>query len=122
MGTNYYWHEKDPTCSHCNRGSISDGLHIGKRSGGWTFSWRGYEPDHRRELPQGIRSSKEWVDFIRSHEGAVYNEYGELIPKEEFIAMALDWSGPDMRRHDSLPYCRVTVDEDGHDILWSEFS
>jgi len=63
---------------------FTDGMsvHIGKRSGGWKFSWN----FHNGKF---YTNKKELFDFIRS--GRIVNEYGEQIPTEEFIHMAIGW-------------------------------
>jgi hypothetical protein len=69
MGTNYY-HIKDK-CPHCGR--HDEPLHIGKSSGGWTFSFHGTEQ---------IRSYKDWLSQLSI--GTIQDEYGDEISLEEF--------------------------------------
>jgi len=38
MGINYFWHRD--VCPHCDR--PAEIRHIGKKSGGWQFAFRGY--------------------------------------------------------------------------------
>ena len=61
-------------------------IHLGKRSMGWKFIWNfnknKYYSDKRTLL-----------NFIKT--GRVVDEYGELIPNEEFIKEALEWGEPD---------------------------
>jgi len=57
-------------------------VHLGKRSGGWRFTWnfhKGRYYGNRQEL----------FAFIRS--GRVVDEYGEELSPDEFIEMALNW-------------------------------
>jgi hypothetical protein len=57
-------------------------VHLGKRSGGWRFTWNfhnGRYYSNRQEL----------FDFIRS--GRVVDEYGTPRDPSEFIEMALGW-------------------------------
>lgn len=71
MGTNYYVETNKCTC--CGR---SDTQHIGKSSGGWTFSFRGYEQ---------IRSYAEWVPILKA--GRIYDEYGGEKSFDAFDAL-----------------------------------
>ena len=61
-------------------------VHVGKRSGGWKFLWN--FNDNRF-----YKNKQELLDFIRS--GRIVNEYGEELPVDEFITMALSWGQPD---------------------------
>lgn len=60
-------------------------IHLGKRSMGWKFIWN----FHKNEF---YSNKEELFAFIRS--GRVIDEYGELIPNEEFIKEALEWGEP----------------------------
>lgn len=57
-------------------------VHLGKRSGGWRFTWNFHRGKH-----YGTR--EELFAFIRS--GRVVDEYGTQYEPEEFIQMALNW-------------------------------
>jgi hypothetical protein len=57
-------------------------VHLGKRSGGWTFSWNHNNWVYYQDKETLIR-------YI--NEGRVVNEYGEDLATEEFIEMALNW-------------------------------
>jgi len=61
-------------------------IHLGKRSGGWKFTWNFHNDKY-------YSNKEELLSFIRS--GRVVNEYGDLIDNEEFIKMALEWGQPD---------------------------
>ena len=60
-------------------------IHLGKRSMGWKFVWNFHGNRY-------YTNKEELFDFIRR--GRVINEYGELIPNEEFIDGALNWCQP----------------------------
>jgi hypothetical protein len=62
MGTNFFWREK--FCGECGR---FDEKHVGKRSGGWSFTFREHE---------GIRSRADWVAYVAKGEGGLIDEYG----------------------------------------------
>lgn len=57
-------------------------IHLGKRSGGWTFTW-----NHNNW--KYFNSKDSLFEFIRN--GRVVNEYGDDQDSEEFITMALEW-------------------------------
>ena len=67
-------------------------VHLGKRSGGWKFSW-----NHNNWCY--YRGKETLLEFIRS--GRVVNEYGDEQNVEEFIEMALNWclDGWDSKRY-----------------------
>lgn len=69
-------------------------IHLGKRSSGWRFSWNFHNDQY-------YSSKDELLKFIRS--GRVVDEYGEEIPADEFIEMALNWC-PDGRIADEEYY------------------
>ena len=61
-------------------------VHLGKRSGGWKFSWN----FHNNKF---YSNKEELLKFIRS--GRVVDEYGAEVEVEEFIEEALNWGQPD---------------------------
>lgn len=78
MGTNFY-HRFNVS----EDGSEYFERHIGKRSGGWEFSFRGY--DGRGGEPK-IRSWADWK-FHLLKEGKIFDEYGTEHGPAQFIAM-----------------------------------
>lgn len=78
MGTNYYLHVN--VCSLCRKPEKS--YHIGKSSGGWTFSFRGYRNDCE-ELK--ILSYKDWLNFIAGCASCqIVDEYGDYVTLDDF--------------------------------------
>jgi len=75
MGTNYYTVMDEP-CEHC--GHRSDGLHIGKSSFGWAFSFAPY-PDH------GLTSWAAWRAYLEKRQ--IRDEYGDPVSLDELSAM-----------------------------------
>jgi hypothetical protein len=71
MGTNYYWHAKEP-CPSCKRDY--ERLHIGKSSDGWCFSLH-IIPEER------INSLEDWQERYKT--GVIKDEYGDTITPEE---------------------------------------
>jgi hypothetical protein len=61
-------------------------IHLGKGSSGWKFVWNFHDNKY-------YSSKEELLKFIRS--GRVIDEYGDLVPNEEFITEALEWGQPD---------------------------
>ena len=72
MGTNYYL--SDPPCLTCGRVSDKDDwVHLGKSSGGWTFSFRGSDQ---------VRNYEEWCKQIEdalADRKIIINEYEEPV-------------------------------------------
>ena len=61
-------------------------IHLGKRSGGWKFSWNFHNNKY-------YSNKEELFKFIRS--GRIVDEYGTEMDVEEFITMSLEWGQPD---------------------------
>ena len=70
MGTNYYL--RIPRCSCC--GHQDDGLHIGKSSCGWRFTFNG-------TLNTNIEA---WRKAIASTDVCIYDEEGTCVSKSAF--------------------------------------
>lgn len=76
MGTNYFLPpECGSPCYHC----ADTGLHIGKRSAGWTFGFQSHPSE-------GLTSWTAWQERIAA-EGLVIDEYGDRFTPAEFTAM-----------------------------------
>jgi len=86
MGTNYYWRFDECRC--CER---YEEKHIGKRSGGWEFCFRGYRDDSV-DASETILSWADWKARLQS--GGILDEYGTPIPVDEFIKMVEKEAGP----------------------------
>lgn len=80
MGTNYYL-MKSAACSAC--GHAPEPIHIGKSSGGWTFSLHVYPGNS--DLPQNFN---DWKNLIEVY--PITNEYGASISSEEMIETITD--------------------------------
>lgn len=82
MGTNFYWHYN--ICQYCGR---HDSAHVGKRSMGWSFSFRAWPhklqdesfPDwgYHPESPFGfeVMSRADWRRVFEEFPGTLYDEY-----------------------------------------------
>lgn len=86
MGTNYYVVEN--RCRHCNRRDL---VHIGKKSFGWRFFFRGYDD---------TRTVEQWRSRIENADG-IENEYGEPVDTPEFWAMV----EASRSRRDHIEHC-----------------
>lgn len=94
MGTNYYaLRGEDTVCSHClGTGKETVHTHIGKSSGGWTFSFhaaRDYDlyPNtwgSDRPEPRKIESYFEWLEYLALPGIKIINEYGEEVSLADF--------------------------------------
>jgi hypothetical protein len=76
MGTNYYY--RTDICKCCNRYTER---HIGKKSYGWEFSFRGYQEYDGVTLKSWI----DWKNYFQANYGKVFNEYGDEITIDKFI-------------------------------------
>lgn len=86
MGTNFYWH--DQACGSCGRFEV---IHVGKRSAGWSFGFRGYrhelmDPAHPDwgydyQSPFGVpvRSRDDWRQVLTGRPGRLVDEYREQV-------------------------------------------
>lgn len=124
MGTNYYWHcpirAKCLTCGHQEPG---ERLHIGKSSGGWTFSFRAHE-----DPP--LKSYAQWLRWLRQPGGRIVDEYGREHTLEAFMAWVEKKKGEQnnhtlyVRENPALHWCadRCFLDPEGHSFSMGEFS
>ena len=76
MGTNYYVAEN--RCECCKR--FDKEVHIGKKSHGWAFSFRGY-----KEHPTKLTSWKEWKEYLKDKE--IVDEYGDVVDYAWFCGL-----------------------------------
>jgi hypothetical protein len=126
MGTNYYVAKN--LCECCNR--YDDDYHIGKSSGGWSFSFQGYKYEN-------LTSWKQWKEFLKDQ--IIIDEYGETMPYAEFVEMietvkSPNYVWPDGRknkvhneegRKDSRPWFDPKYDwddKDGYSFTTKHFS
>ena len=77
MGTNFYASAAcDHPCEHCQ----PERLHIGKRSGGWTFGFEAHDK-------LGLTTRKAWQAYLRQPGVAITDEYGQQYTPDEFDAL-----------------------------------
>ncbi|MBU8839116.1 hypothetical protein [Mycolicibacterium goodii] len=78
MSTNFY--AVGPGAERLDNQS-DPGLHIGKKSGGWDFLFRGHP-----EL--GLTTVASWREFLTQPDRQIVTEYGTVQKPDEFFAMA----------------------------------
>lgn len=82
MGTNYYYeNEKCHACGHC-----PEKVHIGKKSKGWKFLFRGY-------VDKEIFCYDDWIHLLNSSSLVVVDEYGNYHSLDAFIEIIALVSG-----------------------------
>lgn len=108
MSTNFYVQD-DPTCGNPDH---IETLHIGKRSGGWRFSFHGVPK-------KGLVSWGVWQAFLAGR--TVEDEYGQKMTAAEFISMVDGWNiGKPGSPHDH-PDPNRYHDDEGNDFYNGEF-
>ena len=118
MGTNYY--AQVNVCKHCQRPSHS--LHIGKSSGGWTFSFRAYEK-YDSEYEIVIRSWEDWEKFLQRPDVTICDEYDDMRSFEFFRDVVFGDNRPSqMQNHTDCYPDGNFKDKDGHSFSTGEFS
>lgn len=74
MGTNFYTKTAEcPTCGH-----KPEGIHLGKSSFGWNFSFQ----YNGGKYYKNVRAMKKWLK-----DKQIVNEYGESVTHEDFWKM-----------------------------------
>lgn len=84
-------------------------IHLGKRSGGWKFLWNSnviqycdgyidketgkFVPVYKFDTVYPL-THKGITEFVMRDDVIIYDEYGELQPKREFLDMAFSWEQP----------------------------
>jgi len=112
MGTNYYLHQN--VCEHCKRSD--EPVHIGKSSGGWSFSFRGYRSEHD---PLGaITSEADWRRVITEGDGQILNEYGDRIGVIEFWQMI---EAKKIEPNNHTTYCRNDAQHSDHGYRFCDY-
>jgi hypothetical protein len=87
MSTNFTLHIQ--ACPACRRSEAR--FHIGKRSGGWKFLWRGYRNPSDAPFFHPMLTREDWEKIILDPLNQVFDEYGEIWSPAKFIAMAKEW-------------------------------
>lgn len=118
MGTNYY--QLTDRCEHCHR---SKQRHIGKSSGGWTFSFHAIPEE-------GIESYADWLRELEL-QPHIEDEYGQPVTLEEFKQVVESKRNAE---NNHTTYCMNSIydrayarencylDPEGHSFSRGEFS
>ena len=129
MGTNYSMRfpSPSPICECCGHPTQrEDELHLGKASGGWSFTFHGNDDLYGGVL---IRSQVEWEAEVQRRLDlgqVIYDEYGTLEPFPDLQAWIRQVAGN--RNHtrycrEHHPYdLRCWLDDQGNAFRGGEFS
>lgn len=104
MGTNFYL--RSEICGHCDHAKKEQ--HIGKRSGGWKFTWRGYRDD----VPP-VTSKKDWAALFQAPGVQIKDEYGQKYTPQEFLDMVDAWDANPKNTHTHYAYVRDPANSRG---------
>lgn len=88
MSTNFYLHRDPQDCGECGKPGREAEVHIGKRSGGWVFTWQGFNGGDVSGAPEGLYDADTWREFLmrETAEGAqIEDEYGQTYELAEFL-------------------------------------
>jgi len=96
MGTNYYWHRN--VCDKCERSESV--IHIGKSSGGWTFSFHGIKGEWDDVK---IVSFDDWKKLLQQPNSRIMDEYEREVPYDDFVSLVEDKRDSDLNH---TIYCR----------------
>ena len=106
MGTNYY--VATNRCECCKR--FDEEVHIGKKSYGWAFSFRGY-----REHPTKLTSWREWKEYLRYKE--IVDEYGDTVDYQWFCGLVEAAGAPGHTRQED-EHQNLVHNEEGRKKGW----
>lgn len=91
MGTNFYHRTRSGFLGLFGR---EEEKHIGKRSGGWRFSFRGYKDSEGRPI---IVSWQDWKRALKK--GKIFDEYGKQYSYVYFVVMVEQGRAPGSKNH-----------------------
>lgn len=129
MGTNYYIVENE--CECCKR---KDLIHIGKSSGGWAFSFRGYkntygtiETDDRKDIKYpydvDLISWENYKQVLKNKK--IIDEYHEEIPYDEFVEMIETYKSPSFineRGRQNMDHITYILNDERYTWVHSRYS
>ena len=124
MGTNYY--HRINICESCSR---YDKRHLGKSSGGWEFSFQGYNAEQHQPP---LLSFEDWKRKLQA-DGKIFDEYGKEYSYKEFVELVENKKGgtfngrPNLNQYDHCKENGYNLNDDwkdpeGHPFTFSEFS
>jgi len=109
MGTNYTLRKN--ICDKCEH--AKEKLHIGKSSGGWSFTFRAHDEPH-------IHNAKDWERELKT--GRIFNEYNEEVSNKDFWEMVEEKSEEPHNHVLESPSVDDWIDENGNSFSRREFS
>jgi len=106
MGTNYF------VRPHCSL----DAIHLGKSSGGWSFTFRAYPEDSYRPpgVPHAVIDFASWCKLLDL--GPIADEYGSAVAKADLLELI-----ENKRGGRSSMYGSDFLDADGNRFVAVEF-
>jgi hypothetical protein len=87
VSTNFYLHRDPQNCGECGKPGREAQVHIGKRSGGWVFTWQGFNADDIPGVPCVFDEST-WREFLLTEVadgGRIEDEYRTPYTVDEFL-------------------------------------
>jgi hypothetical protein len=88
MSTNFYLYRDPQNCGECGKPGREARVHIGKQSGGWVFTWQGFNGGDVSGAPRGLYDADTWHAFLTAEiaEGArIQDEWFQDYELAEFF-------------------------------------
>lgn len=115
MSTNFYLHRDPLNCGECGKPGREAEIHIGKRSGGWVFTWQGFNGGDVTGAPSGLYDFETWHDFLMAEiaSGAqIKDEYGQRYTSAGFFAVVEKQRGLKRQSVEYPDSCKAPVGPD----------
>lgn len=119
MGMNYYW--VTGACPQC--GHSDEKYHIGKSSGGWSFTFQAFSY-HESPEKFPISSAEDWRK-VMTGEGKIMDEEGRIHSQEDFWKMVerkKDGKNHTIEYRSQYPEFKTWLDSEGHSFSLGHFS
>lgn len=98
MGTNFEWRERAPLRELlCGSHGRYRTVHVGKQSGGWSFSFRAW-PEDVSPFGFPVLSRADWRRVFTERRGSLWDEYGRR--RDDPVAWLDDLEPPDATQQD----------------------
>lgn len=116
MSTNFYLHRDPQNCGECGKPGRESEIHIGKRSGGWVFTWQGFDAG---KSPSGgpLVDAETWRVFLEKEVadgGTIRDEYHQEYSVPGFFEEVEQQRG---QRRQSVHYPDAGVQDAGPDVV-----
>jgi hypothetical protein len=138
MGTNYYIQQKTTLTEEKVLTKFKVALpqiHIGKASGGWSFTFHGVDKYELQDMDveevASIESYKDWLKVLEVDKYDIINEYGELSSVSDFKELVESKRGAEFNhtteclkdsRDSEYAEEHCWLDEEGNSFTKGEFS